>query len=35
VIVDGGPKIVSWVVDGVLNDGGAVRCAIFVCTIAI
>jgi len=25
VIVDGGPKIVSFVVDGVLNDGGAVR----------
>jgi len=24
-IVDGGPKIVTWVVDGVLNDGGAVR----------
>jgi hypothetical protein len=25
VIVDGGPRIVTWVVDGVLNDGGAVR----------
>ncbi len=25
VIVDGGPKIISFVVDGVLNDGGAVR----------
>jgi hypothetical protein len=25
VIVDGGPKIVSFVVDGVFNDGGAVR----------
>ncbi len=25
VIVDGGPKIVTWVIDGVLNDGGAVR----------
>ena len=25
VIVDGGPKIVTWVVDGVLNDGGPVR----------
>lgn len=25
VIVDGGPKIVTWIVDGVLNDGGAVR----------
>ena len=25
VIVDGGPKIITWVVDGVLNDGGAVR----------
>ena len=24
-IVDGGPKIISVVVDGVLNDGGAVR----------
>lgn len=25
VTVDGGPKIVTWVIDGVLNDGGAVR----------
>ncbi len=25
VIVDGGPKIISFVVDGVLNDGGAAR----------
>jgi hypothetical protein len=25
VVVDGGPKIVTWIVDGVLNDGGAVR----------
>ena len=25
VIVDGGPKIITWVIDGVLNDGGAVR----------
>jgi hypothetical protein len=25
VIVDGGPKIITWVVDGVFNDGGAVR----------
>jgi hypothetical protein len=25
VIVDGGPKIVTWVIDGVFNDGGAVR----------
>ena len=25
VIVDGGPKIVTFIVDGVLNDGGAVR----------
>jgi hypothetical protein len=25
VIVDGGPKIVTWIVDGVLNDGGTVR----------
>jgi hypothetical protein len=25
VIVDGGPKIVSFVVDGVFNDGGDVR----------
>lgn len=25
VMVDGGPKIISWVVDGVFNDGGAVR----------
>ena len=25
LIVDGGPRILSWVVDGVLNDGGAVR----------
>ena len=25
VVVDGGPKIVSFIVDGVLNDGGAVR----------
>ena len=25
VIVDGGPKIVTWVIDGILNDGGAVR----------
>lgn len=25
VTVDGGPKIVTWIVDGVLNDGGAVR----------
>lgn len=25
VIVDGGPRIITWVVDGVLNDGGAVR----------
>jgi Concanavalin A-like lectin/glucanases superfamily len=24
-IADGGPKIVTWIVDGVLNDGGAVR----------
>ncbi|MFB3829082.1 MAG: exo-alpha-sialidase [Bryobacteraceae bacterium] len=24
-IVEGGPKIVMWVIDGVLNDGGAVR----------
>ncbi|MCX6634309.1 MAG: hypothetical protein NT090_04360 [Acidobacteria bacterium] len=22
---DGGPKIITWIVDGVLNDGGAVR----------
>jgi hypothetical protein len=25
VIVDAGPRIVSWIVDGVFNDGGAVR----------
>jgi hypothetical protein len=25
VVVDGGPKIIAWIVDGVLNDGGAVR----------
>ena len=25
VIVDGGPKIITWIVDGILNDGGAVR----------
>jgi hypothetical protein len=25
VVVDGGPKIMTWIVDGVLNDGGAVR----------
>ena len=25
MIVDGGPKIITWVVNGVLNDGGAVR----------
>jgi hypothetical protein len=25
VSVDGGPKIITWVIDGVLNDGGAVR----------
>lgn len=25
VIVDAGPRIVSWVIDGVFNDGGAVR----------
>lgn len=25
VIVDGGPRIITWIVDGVLNDGGAVR----------
>ena len=25
VTVDGGPKVVTWIVDGVLNDGGAVR----------
>lgn len=25
VIVDGGPKLIAFVVDGVLNDGGAVR----------
>ncbi len=25
VVVDGGPKIITWIVDGVLNDGGAVR----------
>ena len=25
VTVDGGPKIITWVVDGVLNDAGAVR----------
>jgi hypothetical protein len=25
VIVDGGPKIVSYVIDGAFNDGGAVR----------
>lgn len=24
-IVDGGPKIITWVIDGVLNDGGAAR----------
>ena len=25
VIVDGGPRLVTWLIDGVLNDGGAVR----------
>jgi hypothetical protein len=25
VTVDGGPAIVTWIIDGVLNDGGAVR----------
>jgi hypothetical protein len=25
VIVDSGPRIITWIVDGVLNDGGAVR----------
>jgi len=25
VIVDGGPNIITWIIDGVLNDGGAVR----------
>ena len=25
VIVDGGPKIISFVIDGVFNDGGDVR----------
>lgn len=25
VTVDGGPRIISWIVDGVFNDGGAVR----------
>jgi hypothetical protein len=25
VIVDAGPRIITWLVDGVLNDGGAVR----------
>ena len=25
VVVDGGPKIVTWIVDGVFNDGGAIR----------
>ena len=25
VVVDGGPKIITWIVDGVLNDGGAIR----------
>jgi hypothetical protein len=25
VVVDGGPKIITWIVDGVCNDGGAVR----------
>jgi hypothetical protein len=25
VIVDAGPRIITWIVDGVLNDGGAVR----------
>lgn len=25
VIVDAGPRIISWIVDGVFNDGGAVR----------
>ncbi|BDC47885.1 hypothetical protein F183_A02010 [Bryobacterales bacterium F-183] len=25
VIVDAGPRIVSWVIDGVFNDGGAIR----------
>ncbi|HEY3839209.1 MAG TPA: exo-alpha-sialidase [Bryobacteraceae bacterium] len=25
VIVDGGPKIITWIIDGTLNDGGAVR----------
>ena len=25
VVVDGGPKIVTWIVDGVLNDGGTIR----------
>jgi hypothetical protein len=25
VTVDGGPRIITWIVDGILNDGGAVR----------
>ncbi len=25
LIVDGGPRVITWVVDGILNDGGAVR----------
>jgi Concanavalin A-like lectin/glucanases superfamily/BNR repeat-like domain len=25
VVVDSGPRIITWIVDGVLNDGGAVR----------